>query len=341
MVHQITITPLGEGTHTTRLGGRYFDTKLKQYVTLTIPYGIATGRALTPNEKEWKHWFNTASKSFVIAWDDANPKDKDTMRFAEALKKHDQIQCAGNYNLASAQFALTDSREIQLTRASNIKSMGQAFNLLNNMKESALVSAAFFVGVNPVGKTTEDIFIELCDFQDGVVMANAAEFLKNWSSPDSSHVVYANKAQKLGIIVNDSGTLKLNDEIIGSDTDDIVAYLKTNTDMYNFLKKSVEEKDTLPLGSTKDGIVSEVMNNTQKEVAALTNKQNPQDVAQKKADKKVEATKEADELSALKKEAQSLKVKGWQSPFVKAETLKIKIQEKKNELEKEKLAAVV
>lgn len=335
MIHQVTVTAAGGINHSTRLSGKYFDTKLKQQITLTIPYGVAIGRPLTSNESEFKYWFNETNKKFVLTWDDANETDKGIAKFAEALKKHDAIACEGNYNLNVALFSLSDSRQIHIDRVSAIKAKGQAFNLVNNMKESEMIDVAFFAGRNPVRKTTEEIFAELCDFNDGAIMQNPAKFLADWKMQDRSHIVYARKSEVLGIIVKDNGALKLNGEIIGSTTDDVVAYLKTNEKMYEYVKAQVGEKDFLPVGANTDRTVSSVIGRENKGEAAYERK-NPADTAQKKSDNKSEALKEEDELKELKLEARQLGIVGFQSPYIKAETLRKKIQDKKNELEKAK-----
>jgi len=334
MIHQLTVTPIGAGDHSTRIGGSYFDKKLKQNVTLISPFGVVIGRPLTTNETEWKFWFGEANKKFVLTWDDASETDKGIAKFADALKKHDAIVCEGNYNLGVANFTLSDSRQVHLDRVSLIKARGLAFNLLNNMKSSELVDVAFFAGRSPVRKTTEEIFVELCDFQEGIIMQNPSKFLREWRMEDRSHIVYAKKAEKLGVIVNDNGTLKINGEIIGASTDDVVAYLKTNTPMYEYVKKEVGERDTLPVGVNRDITVSEILNKEQPEDKPLTTRQSPETKAQKKADDKGEALAKADRLMELKAKARELGVTGYQSPFIKIETLEKKIHDKEIENQK-------
>lgn len=340
MIHQITITPIGGNNHTTRLSGKYFDTKLKQNVTLISPYGVVVGRPLTSNETEWKAWFNETTKKFVLTWDDANENDKDIAKFAAALKKHDSIVCEGNYNLNVGQFTLTDSRQAHLDKVSAIKARGQVFNIVNNMKASEMVDVSFFAGRSPVRKTAEEIFAELLDFQDGALMQNPAKFIADWRMHDRSHIVYAKKAEILGIIVKDNQTLKLNGEIIGSSTDDVVAYLKANEPMYEYVKKEVAEKDTLPVGVNKDAIVSSIVGKEQVEDVAIFKGETPESKAQRKSERDAAEIKHDDLLIELKKEARELGVTGYQSPFIKIETLQKKIAEKRIEMQKEKSASL-
>lgn len=338
MIHQITVTPISGNNHTTRLSGRFFDTKSKQNIVLTSPYGVAIGRELTPSETEFKFWFNETTKKLVITWDDTKESDKSIGKFVDALKKHDSIACEGNYNLNFAQFTISDSRQAHLDKVSLIKARGQVFNLVNNMKESEMIDVAFFSGRSPVRKTTEEIFAELCDFQDGILMQNPVKFLNDWRMTDRSHIIYARKAEALKIVINDGGTLKINGEIIGSTTDDVVAYLKTNEKMYDYVKKEVGEKDFLPIGANKDNVVSKVIGKEQEDEKPLTNRKDPSEVAQGKADRKEADMKEDDELKALKMQARELGIMGFQSPYIKAETLRKKIEEKKLENQKKELA---
>lgn len=314
MIHSITLSPIESGNHSTFVDGKYYDKEKGQTITLLNNYGVVTSdRVLAANETVWIQWFKTNAPTFVLTWDDEKENGKKIAEWVKYLKRHDNIKCDGNTNAVKApQFKLVDSRQVYVERADAIKTKLAVGNLINNMRASQLMEVAYFTGANPIGKTTEQIFAELCDFDLGKCMVNPARFLAEWKAPDRSHTVYAKKAVTLEIIKLDNGVYKFNNASIGGTHDEIVVFLKNNPDLYdNYIKKQVQAEDRLPVSINEDILVSDILDKKPKTESTST-KKTETEKANGRAERKVEATAQEDERQKLIGEMKQLGVPGAQ-----------------------------
>lgn len=320
MIHTVTLSPCNAGNHSTLIEGKYFDNKTKQTIILTLPYGVAIDRPLTSNEKTWSQWFRPERPSVTITWDDEVDAQKATAKFVDYLKKHQFVQCEGNYNaVPNPQFKLVDSRQVHINRANRLKQAYSIGTMIVNMSEEEMVEVSFLMGGNPVRKTREELICELCDMNVGLCIVNADKFIGEWKAPDKSHVIYAKKAISLDIIKLDNGVYKINNASIGAKLDDVIVYLKTNLDTYNnYIKKEVDKADFSLIEAPK---VKEVLN-IRKDGA---------EKAQNVADNKAKKVAEEDERNALIAELKALGVKGSQvAGQWSTEVIKRKINEAKS-----------
>lgn len=315
MINSVTISPVETGNHSTMIDGKYHDNTSGQDIVLLTNWGYAINRVLTSNEQKWIEWFKPNKTSVSFTWDDSTDLGKKIAKWIEYLKRHEGIKCEGNDNaVKNPQFKLVDSRQKHIETATDINLKLEVGNLILEMKTSEMMQVAYLVNANPVGKTTEQIFSELCDFDLGKCMVNASRFLKEWEMADRSHVVYARKAISLGIISTDNGIYKLNNTTIGGGIDDVVLYFKNNPETYtNFIKKEVDAKDKLPVSVSEDVLVSSIISKTKKvEPKMPNNRKDSAEVANNRAERKGNEQQLEDKRQELIGQLKRLGVKGAQ-----------------------------
>ena len=181
MINSVTLSPVNAGNHSTLFDAKYFDKKTGQTITLLTNHGVAIDRPLAANEQKLIQWFKPNMPVLTITWDDKLETSTKIAEFVKYLKRHSDVKCEGNYNaVPNPQFKLVDSRQVHIERADGIKAKLAVGNLIKGMKVSEMMEVAYLVGSNPSGKTTENIFVDLCDFDMGKCMLNATKFLLDW-----------------------------------------------------------------------------------------------------------------------------------------------------------------
>lgn len=321
------------------LDGKYYDKETGQTITLLTNWGVAIEKAPGLNEVKWIQWFKPSSPSFVITWDDKLETGAKIANFVKYLKRHSSVKCEGNANCVTGpQFKLTDSRQVHVERAEGIKTKLSVGNLIKGMKTSEMMDVAYLVGANPTGKTTEQIFVELCDFDLGKCMVNPTKFLADWNLSDRSLTVYARKAVELKVITMDNQVYKFNNTTIGGTMDEIVLFLKNNPETFDsYIRKQIDDRDQLPVAVSEDVLVSDIIDKKQSKPAGLPNTRKTE--GEKETNRAV-ANKAKEDLEqkrqALIGEAKLLGVKGAQMANKggwSIEALEKKIAEKKKEAE--------
>jgi hypothetical protein len=315
MINSVKISPIDVGNHSTMIDGKYFDKKSGQNITLLTHWGIAIDRPLAQNEQKWIEWFKPNKQSVDFTWDDKTEVGKKIEKWISYLQRHSLIKVDGNDNAVNnPQFKLVDSREVHIESSQDIRKKLTVGNLVMEMLTSEMMQAAFLMGANPVGKTTEQIFSELCEFNIGKCMERADKFLSDWNAPDRKFVVYAQKAIDFKIISLENGIYKLNNTTIGAGIDDIVLYLKNNPDTYNnYVKKQVDEKDVLPVSVSEDVKVSFIIDKTKlPEPSMPNNRKNVTEKLNDKAQRETLSKEQEDKRQQLIGELKRLKVPGCQ-----------------------------
>lgn len=338
MINSVTLSLIDAGNHSTMLDGKYYDKETGQTVTLLTNWGVALEKAPGINEVKWIQWFKPTAPSLVITWDDKLETGAKIANFVKYLKRHSSVRCDGNTNCtAGPQFKLTDSRQVHIERADIIITKNIVATMILELKASQMMQVAFLTGSNPVGKTTEQIFTELCDFDMGKCMMAPSKFLLDWKAADRSLTVYARKAVELGVITKDNNVYKFNNTTIGGTSDEIVLFLKNNPEVFNnYIKKQVDEKDQLPIAVAEDAIVGDLLGKKVKPAGLPNNRMTDGE----KASNRAVATKEKEDFEqkrqALIGEAKLLGVKGVQMADKggwSIEALEKKIAAKKAETE--------
>ena len=361
MIQEISIKRLfseevkkGEGDCTTPLTGRYFDINLNQNITLLTSYKVVYDRLdLLPHETMWTKLYRSANDEFILQWDntpigetetelkESKQKIKDKEEWVARLLQHCQIQNPENKNIqGSPKFILIDKRKKDINEFTLNNNKVAVFNMIKNMETDELMDVAFFSMMNPSKErlSTLQIFNRLCDLNTGILQKDAEKFLIDWRMPDATYQKVIRKAILLDVITSDKGIFKINNDIIGSGIDDLVAYMKSNTKIYDYIKSEVAAKDTLPYDVSEIKKVSDILceKDVVKELKVDGRTKTDSQKADFKANRDKELTSDADELAKLKIRMREIGLKGFNSPFIKLETARMKVMEREIELSKEK-----
>ena len=275
---------------TTYLDGKFQHDKLGLFNILSN--GKVVTRENIDKEITKKIWFDNQNRSFSITFDETN-----NLKSAEvaAWAKHPQIEYPGNDNCKKPMFIMRNQGEEEKIEAIIIKKRGQVYNLVNNSTAEEMRDIAFVVGYNPVNKTIEDIFVNLLDFEDGLLMKDPDKFLNTFSTPDMQYIVMAKKALIYGVIIQEGNQFTLNNEIIGGSFEDVVAYLKMNERMYeDFVKPEVLKQDILSVNTDYALSVNSLIGLKRKE--------------KQKKKEEIEEVSDNDKLTQLRKEAKKAKI---------------------------------
>lgn len=316
MIQEITLRPM-QGTYkmTTRFTGKYFDKEQGRNVILVDlggnRFNAIYDREPTSTEKLFSRWFGENNRDFTLRWND---EDKKTTDFVNALQMHTQVHTEGWTNpnrQGTPQFEFIDKRKQDDIKVKKLKERAVVFNMVNNMSVNEFMDISFFVGHNPVGKSFEETFVTLLDFETGILMKNPSTFMNDWASPDQNHIVTVRKAIDLKIISAKDGKYYVNTEIVGDSVDGVIAYMKVNDKLYDYVQRQVSERDILPLDVNRGNIKVGEANPEPKEpkgkkIVTLGEK------ADKKTDKLNSDTAEHDERATLKAKMKKYGMKGWQ-----------------------------
>lgn len=322
------------------LTGKYYDKNLNRNVLLLTSYKVVYDRELLPHETLFTHLFSKNNKEFNFSWDNS-PKDtskeaieklKEQEEWVQRILQHPAIQNPENANSQGApKFVLIDKRKKDVNEFTLNNNKVAVFNMVKNMDADELMDVAFFSLMNPAKDrlSTLQIFNKLCDLNTGLLMQDAAKFLSDWRLPDASYQKIIRKAILLDVITSDKGIFKINNDIIGSGIDDLVAYMKSNTKIYDYIKSEVSAKDTLPYDVSEVRTVAEILTGKEKEKVSKPRTQGDSTKADNKVARDITNANETDERTKLQIEMRELGIGGWMSPYIKLETMRAKIEEKK------------
>lgn len=352
MLQEISIRTLEAKDCTIPLTGKYFDKNLNRNVILLTSYKVVYDRELLPHETLFTHLFSKNNKEFNFSWNttpidsskEATEKLKDTEEWVQRMLQHPAVQNPENKNTqGSPKFVLIDKRKKDVNEFNLNNNKVAVFNMVKNMEADELMDVAFFSQLNPAKErlSTLQIFNRLCDLNTGILTTgnNAAKFLIDWRMPDASYQKVIRKAVLLNVITSDKGIFKINNDIIGSGIDDLVAYMKSNTKIYDYIKSEVDSKDTLPYDVSEVKTVAEILSGRDREKEIKIRTQSDSTKADNKVERDFTNANEEDEKNTLKVRMRELGITGWQSPYIKLETMREKIAAKEAELSKAKTLA--
>lgn len=218
-------------------------------VRLTTYDKVIENKPLGPAEKLFRMYFSDSNPEYVLNYDEEEPEDRKLILF---WRQHPIIKCEGNPNLRRAIFTLENRKDEEDSKVKILKSKGIVYNLVNNCSLEEMRDIAFLVGLNPIDKTSEEIFINLIDFETGNLMQDPSKFLNTYKLPDTHYQVIAKKAIALGIIETRKDFYYIKHEMIGAKFTDVLAYCKKNKKMYEeYIRKEVAKQDELPLDYDK------------------------------------------------------------------------------------------
>jgi len=322
---------------TTCLDGKFQHDTLGLFNILKNGEVITRENNVKENEMTKKIWFDNQNRDYKITYDE-NDLDAAETEEAKAWSKHPMVEYPGNTNCKKPMFVMRNKGEEEKTDAILIKKRGQIYNLINNSSAEEMRNIAFVVGVNPVNKTVEEIFIKLLDFEQGVLMEDPDKFLNTFHTPDMQYIVIAKKAIIYGVITQEGNQFYLNNEIIGGSFEDVVAYLKMNEKMYeNYVIPEVLKQDTLPANTDYTQSVNDLigLKKTSSPIAGVPKKEASELDKLKDKEKSGNPPSENDELNQLKEEAKKLGIKAYW--LMSYKTLKDKVNAIEAENQKEEV----
>lgn len=257
----ITIEPISREKGTTViLHGKYTNTKLKSIVNI-LTNGDVVMRECEPGERTKNITISDQNPAFTFTWDEnAKGADATGILEAKAWSKNAAVDCPGNDNLARAMFKMVDLTQKTTIDVKLLKRKGRVYNIINNMPVKEMRDIAFFVGLNPIHESPDEIFISLVDFDKGKLMEKPDEFINTVTTPDMNYIVIAKKAILYGVIQEKDNQYYINTELIGSSFVDVLAYCKSNKQQFEgYIKKEVEKVDVLPVDIDWDEPVSKII----------------------------------------------------------------------------------
>lgn len=161
-------------------------------------------------------------------------------------------------------YDLIDNNIKTMNSVHSFKDKLRAAMKLNEMKHSDRVDVAFFYGLHPIGKSEEELLVELGDSDNGYCLAdtNLANFLKIWvdgKSEDRDLLVILKKAIDMEVIsdkkTDGRHSYFLGESFLGSDETGMIDWVRKNPRDYNehIVRKvsESEKKDSKVLTSIK------------------------------------------------------------------------------------------
>lgn len=324
MKRTITIAPISREKGTTViLHGKYRNTKANTIVNI-LTNGNVISKECGEGEKTKNIPITDQNPEFTFTWEDS--KDSRGILEAHAWSKSSEIECPGNDNLVRAMFKMVDKTEKVSTDVKLLKQKGRVYNIINNFSTKEMRDIAFFVGLNPINESPEEIFLKLIDFEKGKLMEDPTQFLNTLTTPDMDYIVVAKKAILYNIIETKEKQYYINTELIGGSFNDVLAYCKSNKQQFDFIMEEVSKVDVLPVDIDWDAPVKDIIGMVKKieqpappiEKSIETAKEVSDAVADKEQDSNM------DELKAIGKK---LGIPSYWT--MKKETLAAKIDEVK------------
>lgn len=312
MKRTITIAPVSRAKGTTViLHGKYINTKLNKTVNI-LTNGNVIFEECGQGEKTKNIAITDQNPEFTFTWNDSAESDdlanaKGILE-AHAWSKSSEIECPGNDNLVRPMFKMVDKTEKVSTDVKLLKQKGRVYNIITNFSTKKMRDIAFFVGLNPINDSPEEIFLKLIDFEKGKLMEDPAQFINTLTTPDMNYIVVAKKAILYNIIETKEKQYYINTELIGGSFNDVLAYCKSYKQQFDFITKEVSKVDVLPVDIDWDEPVKDIIGMTQKIEQPI---EKSIEVVKEKSDAEADKEKDSnmDELKAIGKK---LGIKSWQ-----------------------------
>ncbi len=263
----------------------YQHPKTKKWISILEGNEVYYGVVREPNRVKTLR-FNATTREHIIIF----PETEDGEAAYKAILQHPTIENPENDNLDFDMFYLVDRNAETIRKARIIKYNMIAGNIINNASFPDMRNIAFLMGLNPINKGLQELYVDLIDFEKGELFHNkeiggAENFVNKHKSPDSEVEIVARKAVILGVIERKGDHYYINSEIIASAMEDLIAYCKQNTEMYEkHIRREVIRQDNLDISEINDLERAEEI-----EQASNTERKFQEDVGM--AQKKVDANK--------------------------------------------------
>lgn len=277
------------------LPGCYRHRDLKRNVYLTSAGDVIKDRDLLVTERYDDVSFTKQKTEHVIEWD-ADDNSAEGRSYAGKMQNikwfyenHPMIEVVGGNNkyLQQDLFILENVNDIQQANRDEIKEKIRICNLIQSYDYDTQKDLCYAFGGNPASMTQDELFIDLLDFETGRALINWDTFEQYWNpslNRDIEYVVIAKKAIAFDIIQTRNNNYVIGQEVIGANSnfDSVIAYLKASPNRFDFVKNEVYRKDAPKIKKDSSG---------------------PNENGKGKI---------SEALEAIRNEAKSLGIKGWQ-----------------------------
>jgi hypothetical protein len=258
MKQTIVIKPIDSTSIT--LFGEYRDPDLGEVLILDMNGEVHKGD-LPLTKKRFMHNFNKQNDElkYNFSWKD-DPKSEGKIEEIKRQKEekilfywknHPYIKVEGNETKKyKPLFSLEVVQDMQARDFEILKTKGLVFNTLNGVDMATMRSICFMFGGDPSNMSEHELFIDLVDFKEGRLMIGERpkEFLNKWdkeSNPDMEYIVNVKKAITYKIIETKNNAYFIGNQVIGTDVDVVISYMKSNTETYEkFVKEQVLKKES-------------------------------------------------------------------------------------------------
>jgi hypothetical protein len=193
-------------------------------------------------------------------------------RLYDMILNHPQV-FTENKRVSNPNFELVDEYERSNRKVQHIKNVHKVLNYINSMSHADMVNLCVYLRKSVFGLTMEQVYTNLLSFEPanpsgalgglhhfkGWAFEDIERTLSMKTDPDAELKIFVNKAVALGIIENRSGLYYYGNVLVSDSQEKLYMYFKDNpTYLENGIKKSVIEKDTLPILMNKDIELAEV-----------------------------------------------------------------------------------
>jgi len=213
----------------------------------------------TPTMQKAMYW--TFNKNFtVLKYEyDVDPKlrteqeKRNATVVEEFWKNHPLMTINGksHENTKAPLFNLVESTMVEDVNLKTFQNKLSIANMISVMSYEGKREVCFYYNVNPKGQTDNQLLLKLADFNDGVCMKDADNFLSTWGkneNADKEYYITINKAIIYGVIEERKNGPVVNyflgQSLIGTSFNDLIAYCKREEQSYkDYITKRVAEAD--------------------------------------------------------------------------------------------------
>lgn len=232
---------------------QYFDTENKVRMGLNQNGDIVSNDHIDPKKLMRLPIQQTNPRYFKSIKETDSPGIKNQYDKELAFwKRHELMQIKGgkNPNMKQPLFVLIVHDEIQNSQYSALKLKNTVFNYIMQVEDDAaeIRNICYYYGMNPTGKTKEEIVIALCDYNTGILMRpGLVEKFTTEYNKDNDEVrmkTIVKKAVATAVFEQRNGIFFLNGDAIGNNEDSLVVYCRDNKDIYEkIIVTEVQKRD--------------------------------------------------------------------------------------------------
>lgn len=240
--------------------------------------------------KVQKPFFEQVTNETPFSFEYDDDKDDYTTRnkkkLAALLKYHHQVITEGflNPNGGSAMiFEFKDSVEQNAKEYKALAMLRSAMNKVWDMSYQDKINTVYYYGSNPVSQTGKimthrEVTIKLLEIGVGVVvnsmtystsgMSFIEHFVEKYNVSDPSYVIKTTilKALSIGLLKREGTAIMLQDRVLGSTIEEVIAWYNNNEEKKQYLIREVSKKDILDVDDVDKAVAASSEKHLEKEL---------------------------------------------------------------------------